>query len=219
MNEIDELRDTLRESAKSRALPIVTDENELRKHNTKVKDTTEAGDISGQLWDTLAARVENDVGLSAPQIGIHKTICVIRAKEPIVLVNPEVIEHDGETWYQEGCVSFPGASIRTKRHKNVVVKVDWVGLHDGMTIVWTPDQTLYFAPSELVAMEDDNELLESIAVQHEVDHLNGILMFDREWKNVPIKNETKVGRNEPCPCGSVDENGKPKKYKKCCGNI
>jgi len=210
---LDELRDNLKESAKSRALPIVTDENELRKPNTKVKDTTEAGDISEHLWDTLAAREENDVGLSAPQIGIHKTICILRAKEPIVLVNPEIIETEGETWYQEGCVSFPGASVRTKRHKRIVVKADWIGEHTGVMIEWHKDQTLYFTPDEDQNIEDDIGLLESIAAQHEIDHLNGTLMFDREWKNVPVKNESKIGRNEPCPCGSE------KKYKKCCGKI
>jgi len=210
---LDELKETLKESAKSRALPIITDETVLRKRSSKVKDTTEAGDIAEQLWATLSARNENDVGLSAPQIGIRKKICVIRAKEPIVLVNPTIIESDGETWYQEGCVSFPGASVRTKRKKNIVVKVDWVGIYNGVSIVWEKDQTLYFAAEDRDDMENDTSLLESVAVQHEVDHLNGVLMFDREWKLEPIKNEKKVGRNEPCPCGSQ------KKYKKCCGKV
>ena len=208
-----ELRETLRENAESRALPIVTDENELRKPNTRVTDTTEAGDIAEHLWDTLAARAENDVGLSAPQIGIHKAICIVRAKQPIILVNPMITEADGETWYQEGCVSFPGASVRTKRYKSVVVKVEWLGEHNGITITWKKDITLYFTPDDNPKMEDDIGLLESVAVQHEIDHVSSRLMFDREWKNLPITNETKVGRNEPCPCGSE------KKYKKCCGKI
>jgi peptide deformylase len=211
--EMKELRETLRESAKSRALPIIQDREELRKPNKKVKDTAEAGDIAEHLWDTLSARAENDVGLSAPQIGIHKTICVVRAKEPIVLVNPEIIETDGQTWYQEGCVSFPGESIRTTRHKNIVVKVDWVGEHNGMIINWSPNQTLYFASDGHSDIENDIGLLESVAVQHETDHLNGILFYDRERKIKTVKNENKVGRNESCPCGSQ------KKYKKCCGKI
>jgi len=214
MSEIlDELRDTLKESAEARALPIVTDENELRKPNTNVKDVFEAADISEQLWATLAARAENDVGLAAPQIGIHKNVVVIRAKAPIVLVNPTIIETDGETWYQEGCVSFPGIGVKTKRHKNIVVKVDWFGELNGISMDWLENQTLYFAADDNLKMEDDKGLLESVAVQHECDHLSGILFFDREWKNVTIKNETKVGRNELCPCGSA------KKYKKCCGKI
>jgi uncharacterized protein YecA (UPF0149 family) len=38
-------------------------------------------------------------------------------------------------------------------------------------------------------------------------------MYDREWKIEQVKNENKVGRNEPCPCGSG------RKYKKCCGKV
>ena len=46
-------------------------------------------------------------------------------------------------------------------------------------------------------------------IQHEIDHLNGITCIDREYKREPLKVGTKIGRNEPCPCGSG------KKYKKC----
>jgi len=52
--------------------------------------------------------------------------------------------------------------------------------------------------------------LEAICVQHEIDHLNGITIHDRENKSKPIISEKKIGRNDPCPCGSG------KKYKKCC---
>ena len=55
----------------------------------------------------------------------------------------------------------------------------------------------------------NTELLESICVQHEIDHLNGLRILDRELKFKPIRSN-KVGRNEPCSCGSS------KKYKKCC---
>ena len=105
---------------------IVTDVDELRKPNS-VATLEEAQAIAEELFMTLLERKETDVGLSAPQIGIHKRVCVVRAKTPIVLVNPEIIEYTEETWYQEGCVSFPGASVRTKRHKNVTVKVDHLG--------------------------------------------------------------------------------------------
>ena len=57
--------------------------------------------------------------------------------------------------------------------------------------------------------DQEQRLLESICVQHEIDHLNGLTIMDRENKPQPIMSE-KVGRNEPCPCGSG------KKYKKCC---
>ena len=55
----------------------------------------------------------------------------------------------------------------------------------------------------------DLRTLESVCVQHEIDHLNGVVCMDRKV-NTTIVKDKKVGRNEPCPCGSG------KKYKKCC---
>ena len=60
--------------------------------------------------------------------------------------------------------------------------------------------------------DDELRLLESICVQHEIDHLNGATILDREDKSEPIVVKTKIGRNDPCYCGSE------KKYKKCCIN-
>ena len=60
------------------------------------------------------------------------------------------------------------------------------------------------------AENDELRLLETICVQHEIDHLNGLTIFDREDKPQPIISKKAVGRNEPCPCGSG------KKFKKCC---
>jgi uncharacterized protein YecA (UPF0149 family) len=57
----------------------------------------------------------------------------------------------------------------------------------------------------------------SIAVQHEMDHLSGLILPDYGFKSPPITTESKVGRNDPCPCGAMRD-GKPVKYKKCCGN-
>ena len=54
-------------------------------------------------------------------------------------------------------------------------------------------------------------MLESVCVQHEIDHLNGVVCMDRKV-NTTIVKDKKIGRNEPCPCGSG------KKYKKCCIN-
>ena len=57
--------------------------------------------------------------------------------------------------------------------------------------------------------DQEKRLLESICVQHEIDHLNGITIHDRK-RETTVKVEKKVGRNDPCSCGSG------KKYKKCC---
>ena len=57
-------------------------------------------------------------------------------------------------------------------------------------------------------MNKKMRLLESICVQHEIDHLNGITIHDRENKTKPMVSQKKIGRNDPCPCGSG------KKFKK-----
>jgi len=193
-------------------MKIVQDEKFLRQ-KSEPATLEEAQEITEQLFMTLLEKNDNDVGLAASQIGILKQVAVIRAKEAITLVNPRIVETDGEIWYQEGCLSFPGASVRTKRHKGIVVECDYLGTGNEVLQQWQENVRVYFAPNERVPMEEDKDLLESIAVQHEIDHMNGILMFDREWKNVPIRVEKKQKPNEKCACGSG------KKYKKCCGKI
>ena len=59
------------------------------------------------------------------------------------------------------------------------------------------------------AGDTDIDLLESVCVQHEIDHLNGMRILDRAQELTIKITERKIGRNEPCPCGSG------KKYKKC----
>lgn len=195
---------------------ICYDKNFLRQKSESAT-LDEAKEISKKLISVLAERKEGDIGLAAPQIGILKKVCIVRAKNLIVLVNPRIVEASGETWYQEGCLSFPGASVRTKRHANIVVEVDYLGqAGDGYMdaeINWQENGRLYFARDGRIDIENDTSLLESVAVQHEIDHLEGILMFDREWK---VEQATKVNKqkpNEKCACGSG------KKYKKCCGSV
>jgi len=199
-------------------MKIIKDEKFLRQ-KSEPATYDEAQEISELLFATLLENKDTDVGLAAVQIGILKRVCVIRAKEPIVLVNPRIVDTEDETWYQEGCLSFPGASVRTRRHKNIVVEVDYLGSGTEFIQEWQKDVTLYFGSDNKPNIEDDKGLLECVAVQHEISHFDGKLMWDFEWKNEPINVTKTVGRNESCPCGSIDENSKPKKYKKCCGKL
>lgn len=194
---------------------IIQNEELLRVPSEKAK-LEEAKEISKKLFEVLDSRGKGDVGLAASQIGILKQVCVIRAKIPIVLVNPVIVDTEGETWYQEGCLSFPGASVRTKRYDSITVKCDYFGELDekfNKNMIWHENKTLHFSRNDVFDMEDDRDLLESVAAQHEIDHNNGILMFDREWKQEPVKSDKKVGRNDLCPCGSG------LKHKKCCGKV
>lgn len=113
------------------------------------------------------------VGLAAPQIGILKRVIVMDCGEEqgglIELINPEIIEKEGEMLGPEGCLSIPGFSGDVKRYERVKVK----GLN---------------RHGEEIVIEG-TELL-SRCIQHEVDHLNGVLYTDLAesvYRNEPSK--------------------------------
>ena len=193
---------------KARSFEIIQDEQELRQPSEKAT-LDEAKQITEHLWSTLNERKEGDVGLAAPQIGIKKQVCIVRAKKPFVLVNPQIIESNGDTWFQEGCLSFPNKSIRTRRFTDITVKADYLGEGSG-SIEWFEDVTLGFQNDDNFDMKYDTSLLECVAVQHEIAHLQGKLMFDFEWKPIKV---VKIKPNEKCQCQSG------LKYKKCCGKL
>jgi peptide deformylase len=105
------------------------------------------------------------VGLAAPQVGHPLRLAVLditpanQAKNLVVLINPEIVVTEGECLWEEGCLSVPDYSEEVKRKKKVVVRC----------------QNLAGENLEVVG---DNNLL-SIALQHEIDHLDGILFIDR----------------------------------------
>ena len=180
---------------------IVKDKSKLTTP-CKVVSIKEGEEIGVRLLHELR-QSENGIGLAANQIGINKRVCVINVKEPIVLINPKIIEHSKEEFiFPEGCLSFPNDKIRTKRYTSVVVEAD---NHE--------DKLSFSAESK-----DINDAFECVCVQHEIDHLDRITMFDREIKkpepiirgeNAPVK----IGRNDKVliACG-VDS--KVMKYKK-----
>jgi peptide deformylase len=99
------------------------------------------------------------LGLAAPQIGVQKQIFVYDIDgEPITLLNPKIVESRGEWVYDEGCLSIPGLYVEMLRPKEVLLEaVDLNGI------------TIHVEADELLAL----------LFQHELDHLNGVLMFDR----------------------------------------
>jgi peptide deformylase len=123
--------------------------------------------------DARVARLAHDMletmyeapglGLAAPQIGVGKRLFVYdldpeERSDPHVLVNPRIVESDGEWTYQEGCLSIPGLSFEITRPKVVHL----VGLDlDGNE----------------VSIEADE--LTARLFQHELDHLDGVLMTER----------------------------------------
>ena len=99
------------------------------------------------------------IGLAAPQIGVQKKLFVYDIGDGAdVLINPEIVEASGEWVYEEGCLSIPGLYVEMIRPKEVLLK----GINlDGEEITVEADELL------------------SRLFQHELDHLNGVLMFDR----------------------------------------
>ena len=99
------------------------------------------------------------IGLAAPQIGVQKQLFVYDIGDGAeVLINPVVVESAGEWVYEEGCLSIPGLYVEMVRPKEILLK--------GINI-----------DGEEVSVEAD-ELLARL-FQHELDHLNGVLMFER----------------------------------------
>ena len=159
---------------------IITEIKQLQLMCEEVKTIKEGEEIGAQLLTELS-KSENGIGLAANQIGINKRVCVINVKEPIVLINPRIVDHSEEQFmFAEGCLSFPGKHVRTGRHTSVTIEAD---NHEG--------KLMFTAESE-----DINDAFECACVQHEIDHLDGITMFDRSVTPQPYRAPEKIGRNE-----------------------
>ena len=179
---------------------IIKDKTKLEEKCSPVS-IKEGEEIGVRLLHELRES-ENGIGLAANQIGIDKRVCVINVKEPLVLINPKIVEKSKEQFvFPEGCLSFPDSKIKTTRHQDIVVEAD---NHDGR---------LSFSANS----KDINDAFECVCVQHEIDHLDGITMFDREFKQEPIVKGVnapkKIGRNEKVTITKGTES-KVLKYKK-----
>jgi len=166
---------------------IIKNKNKLKQKCEPVSSVQEGEKIATQLINELVES-KGGVGLAANQIGINKRVCVVNVKEPVVLINPEITEKSEEMFtFQEGCLSFPSEFVITARHTWIKVKAEG---HDG---------ELYFT-SEGSDQSNPESALECVCVQHEIDHLDGITMFDRKYRKAPIKRGVnapiKIGRND-----------------------
>lgn len=104
-------------------------------------------------------RQANGIGLAAPQVGISRRILVMGVGEPLVMINPEILDRQGHTAITEGCLSLPGQAREVLRAFKVRVRY--------RNLAWR----------EVVQNLTD---LASVCCQHEIDHLDGILMTDRQ---------------------------------------
>ena len=126
--------------------------------------TQEVTDIDGKIASLVDTMIEtmyeaNGVGLAANQIGVSKSVFVYDIGDgPITIVNPKIVESDGEWTFEEGCLSVPGLSWEITRPNAIHL----VGLDlDGNEI----------------SIETDE--YEGRVFQHELDHLNGVVLLER----------------------------------------
>ena len=139
-------------------------EKTLREPSKEVhKVSRKITDLVQDLLDTMYA--QNGVGLAAPQIGVNYRVFVIDVStnkeplNPIVFINPKIIKKSGAIVSNEGCLSFPEAYTDVRRYKNVMVKaIDERG--------------------RPFTLEATDGCLLARAIQHEFDHLNGVLFVD-----------------------------------------
>ena len=191
---------------------IVTDTIKLQKVVTDLpKNKSEEEVISAALFTALEK--EKGFGLSANQIGVDKRMCVINIKEPMVLVNPKIVKRSEEAvQYIESCVSLPKTMRKPKntvRSISITVETDNLG-----TVEFSADEPKKIG-TEGHNYFGDEGLLECVVAQHEIDHLDGILITDSiRAYNIQRVSEKKFGRNEKVMVKSPDGDTEFMKYKK-----
>lgn len=146
-------------------LPVILHPNDVlrRKCETVTTITPDILTLLDDMLDTMYA--EEGIGLAAPQVDVSKRLVVLDVEQedgergnPLKLINPEIIaKSEAETILDEGCLSLPKMRVEVSRPEEVTVRyMDIAG------------KTQEIAASGLLAK----------ALQHEIDHLNGVLIFD-----------------------------------------
>ena len=164
--------------------------------NKKLKEVSveEGMEIATELLNILNER-KDGIGLAANQVGIDAAVAVLNVREPIILINPEIISKETEIPYYEGCLSFPKKGVHTKRYETVEIKT----AQEEGTLIFSGCDTGEGGRGtwEEGEVEEDREVrtLEAVCVQHEIDHLNGLTIHHRK-RDTTIRREAKYGRNE-----------------------
>ena len=138
--------------------------------NKKLREVSveEGLSIATELFQILNQRGDG-IGLAANQVGIDAQVAVVNVREPLVLINPKIISKEVEIPFYEGCLSYPGKGVNTKRYRDIVVSTA------------QSDSGWYFSGAESPTdgkgswekeqgKKQDAELrtLESVCVQHEI---------------------------------------------------
>jgi len=178
-----------------KVINCLKDSNPLINKKLREVSVEEGNKIATELFQILNQRGDG-IGLAANQVGIDAQVAVVNVREPLVLINPKIVEKHNEIPFYEGCLSYPGKGVHTKRYRDVIIQTaqsesGWYfsgaeSPSDGKGS-WEKEQS----------KKQDAELrtLESVCVQHEIDHLNGIVCMDR-GVDTTVRVEKKPGRNQ-----------------------
>lgn len=131
---------------RKKAAPVIAVDDSIRR-------------LAADMAETMYAAP--GIGLAATQVDVHKQVIVIDISEDksglITLINPRIVERDGEQVYEEGCLSVPGIYDRVERAERVTVHyLDLAGKKQSLT----------------------TDGLLAVCIQHEIDHLNGTVFVD-----------------------------------------
>jgi len=166
--------------------------------NKKLKEVSveEGRTIATELFSILNKRGDG-IGLAANQVGIDAQVAVVNVIEPLVLINPIIEDQWDEINFYEGCLSFPKQGIKTKRYKNIIVKTAQSESGWYFSGAESTQEAKGSWEQENKKQDQERRILEAVCVQHEIDHLNGITIHQREDKPTPIVNvKKKFGRND-----------------------
>ena len=146
-------------------LPIYLYGNDVLKKKAKFITDVTNDDIKliQDMFDTM--HESNGIGLAANQVGELKQILVLdisdmeagKGTEPLAMINPEIVEEEGEWEMEEGCLSIPDVREKVKRPEKITVIYNDVNMNE-------------------IEMEADGMMAR--VIQHEMDHLNGVLFID-----------------------------------------
>lgn len=144
-------------------LPIITDPNEiLRKSSKPINANTIKNKTLGELCDNMAFTMlkKDGIGLAAPQIGRNDRIVIINTRGgSVCMINPEIEKKSlQKEWGDEGCLSVPNKFGSVKRHKKI---------------------TCSYIDKDGSKQKVEARGLMARVIQHEIDHLDGILFTDK----------------------------------------
>lgn len=148
----------------------------LRQMATDVTNAEEAEDVAKQMIEVVS-KFSTGAGLAATQIGVTKrVICIRRNDEYWVIVNPVIAESSGTALSSEGCLSTPNLWGVVERYVDITI-----------TGVDTKFQPIVEKLSGF----------EAFVAQHEIDHLDGIMFFDRANPDTLIWSSKALGKSQP----------------------